>query len=536
MVTSAITNGLATTNYVNSITNGLATTNYVNSITNGLATTNYVLTQITSNGIFGGVGHTNGVVYGNGASITNITLNNITNVGTAAYSNATAFYLNSNPSNYITSSVTNGLATTDYVNAATNGLATTNYVNAATIANSQLPATLTNNITGNASGATNDAAGNNIAATYQTAAQVAAAKVLLATNSITATNRPDGTPLNSLPTTAQPPSSTLSNLVNFVFTPLNLVGGTNLPASGVSTNGSTAGQVLTSSNGVAQWTTPSSSGGVNLTNSTNVFMGKFASIVSTSGVAIYGSSTADISVSGYSSASYGVSGNSSVTAGVYGNSTGDVGVSGYSSASYGVYGNSSANAGVAGNSSANVGVYGNSSASYGVYGYSTGGVGVYGWSTITTAGVYGTSLGGPGVAGNSYGANSYGVTGTSIGGHGVYSSGDLYAPSNSAAYVTFNSPTVSVVLGSNWTNTYGVRIQLIVDGTLNMAVAGSTVLTFTNLTTAESHIVAGTTISIAGTTYFSDNELISKGNIVKYTAANTGTATTSINKTTVKIQ
>ena len=163
-------------------------------------------------------------------------------------------------------------------------------------------------------------------------------------------------------------------------------------------------------------------------------------------------------------------------------------------------------------------------------------IGVYGWSTITTAGVYGTSLGGPGVAGNSYGANSYGVTGTSIGGHGVYSSGDLYAPSNSAAYVTFNSPTVSVVLGSNWTNTYGVRIQLIVDGTLNMAVAGSTVLTFTNLTTAESHIVAGTTISIAGTTYFSDNELISKGNIVKYTAANTGTATTSINKTTVKIQ
>ena len=111
------------------------------SITNGLASTNYVLTQITSNGIFGGVGHTNGVVYGNGASITNITLNNITNVGTAAYSNATAFYLNSNPSNYVTSSVTNGLATTNYVNAATNGLvtstitnglATTNYANSVT--------------------------------------------------------------------------------------------------------------------------------------------------------------------------------------------------------------------------------------------------------------------------------------------------------------------------------------------------------------------------------------------------------------------
>jgi hypothetical protein len=203
----------------------------------------------------------------------------------------------------------------------------------------------------------------------------------------------------------------------------------------------------------------------------------------------------------------------------------DVGVSGNSSADIGVYGVSSAAEGVSGYSTAYVGVLGTSSASYAVYGYSTASHGVYGESS-SDAGVYGYSDT----------SDKYGVYGTSIGGHGVYSAGDLYAPSNSAAYVTFNSPTVSVVLGSNWTNTYCARIQLIVDGTLNMAVAGSTVLTFTNLTTAESHIVAGTTISIAGVTYFSDKELISSNNIIKYTAANTGTATTTLTKTTVKIQ
>jgi len=69
-------------------------------VQNGSGLTN-VMAVGGSNGVYGGVGHTNGVVYGNGASITNITLNNITNVGTAAYSNSIAFYLNSNPSNYI---------------------------------------------------------------------------------------------------------------------------------------------------------------------------------------------------------------------------------------------------------------------------------------------------------------------------------------------------------------------------------------------------------------------------------------------------
>ena len=66
---------------------------------------------------------------------TNALKANIASLGTAAYSNASAFYLNSNPSNYVTASVTNGLAasaslgTAAYSNAtafvaATDGVAT----------------------------------------------------------------------------------------------------------------------------------------------------------------------------------------------------------------------------------------------------------------------------------------------------------------------------------------------------------------------------------------------------------------------------
>jgi hypothetical protein len=242
----------------------------------------------------------------------------------------------------------------------------------------------------------------------------------------------------------------------------------------------------------------------------------------------------DNSADGYTGKQIRVSSDTAV--GIYGNSTATQGVFGNSSAAEGVYGSSSAAEGVYGSSSGGIGVYGQSSAFVGVAGYSVSNDGTQGQSDGAN-GVSGvaTSGSGNGVYGEADGSGN-GVYGVSAMGHAIFCDGDLYAPSNSAAYFTFNSPTVSVVLGSNWTNTYGARIQLIVDGTLNMAVAGSTVLTFTNLTTAESHIVAGTTISIAGVTYFSNKELISSNNIIKYTAANTGTATTTLTKTTVKIQ
>jgi len=68
-----------------------------------------------SGGGSGGNIVTVGPIYGNGVGLTNIAATNVIGLGTAAYSNATAFYLNSNPSHYVTSSVTNGLATTNYV-------------------------------------------------------------------------------------------------------------------------------------------------------------------------------------------------------------------------------------------------------------------------------------------------------------------------------------------------------------------------------------------------------------------------------------
>jgi hypothetical protein len=151
-VTAAITNGLATTNYVRTatngfvtaaITNGLATTNFVLSqgyatavVTNGLATTNYVRTA------------TNGFVTAsvtNGMATTNFVLGQ--SFATASVTNglATTNYVRTATNGFVTAAITNGLATTNFVLGqgfvtanVTNGLATTNYVSA------QVPLALAN--------------------------------------------------------------------------------------------------------------------------------------------------------------------------------------------------------------------------------------------------------------------------------------------------------------------------------------------------------------------------------------------------------
>ena len=104
---------------------------------------------------------------------------------------------------------------------------------------------------------------------------------------------------------------------------------------------------------------------------------------------------------------------------------------------------------------------------------------------------------------------------------------------NTAAFNLVSGQT-NVALATNWTNKYSGRIILTVDGTLNMAVAGSTIVTLTNLTTTESHVIAGSTVSISGTTYFSYPYRMSTNEVVQVIAANTGTATTTLTKTTVK--
>ncbi len=104
---------------------------------------------------------------------------------------------------------------------------------------------------------------------------------------------------------------------------------------------------------------------------------------------------------------------------------------------------------------------------------------------------------------------------------------------NVAAYTLVSSPT-AVASSTSWTNVYGRQIQLIVDGIANMAVAGTGTLLFTNLTTTENHIVAGSTVSIAGATYFSDHETLSPNDIIQYVPTVTGSFTFTFSKTTVK--
>ena len=99
------------------------------------------------------------------------------------------------------------------------------------------------------------------------------------------------------------------------------------------------------------------------------------------------------------------------------------------------------------------------------------------------------------------------------------------------------SPSPALVLATPWTNTYGKTACLIVDGTINMAALGSSTLTFTNLTTTENHIFAGSTVSIAGTTYFSQVlPDVLKSNVVQIIAVNTGTATATLTKTTLRVK
>ena len=120
-VTAAVTNGLATTNYVQVITNG-----FVNAaVTNGLATTNYVLAL--------GLNETNfTLTTSNSLSVTfsnQLTAKSGTNINYSQITNAPVI---PSTNGFVTAAVTNGLATTNYVQSITNGLATTNYVQAIT--------------------------------------------------------------------------------------------------------------------------------------------------------------------------------------------------------------------------------------------------------------------------------------------------------------------------------------------------------------------------------------------------------------------
>ena len=164
-VTASVTNGLASIGYVDAATQNLVTA----SVTNGLASIGYVdaatqnlVTASITNGL-ASIGYVDNATNGIGALRSDVDALSVTSGAHTVYISAISndlyaalvhtndwqkwlnesnlYYLASNPSNYVTASVTNGLASIGYVDAATqslvtvsvtNGLASIGYVNNAT--------------------------------------------------------------------------------------------------------------------------------------------------------------------------------------------------------------------------------------------------------------------------------------------------------------------------------------------------------------------------------------------------------------------
>jgi hypothetical protein len=143
-VSATITNGLATTNYALAI--GLNGTNFTVAVSNSLASqlagksgTNISYAQITN---APAIPSTNGFVTAaitNGLATTNYVLTQGYLTSAATNGLATTNYVRTATNGFVSASITNSLATTNFVltqgfvtTAVTNGLATTNYVQAVT--------------------------------------------------------------------------------------------------------------------------------------------------------------------------------------------------------------------------------------------------------------------------------------------------------------------------------------------------------------------------------------------------------------------
>ena len=187
--TTAISNGVMA--FLNVITNGLATTNYINTATNNLLVTITNIAQSFGGSATNAINNNNGVgtnvtVYGTltstnlnaaiqtatnnfgnsvavnltnasnqfsggGGGLTNLNYSNITNQPVIPSTNGFVdqSITNGLASTNYTSTITNGLATTNYVSTITNGLATTNYVSTITngLATTAYVNTMTNGLT-----------------------------------------------------------------------------------------------------------------------------------------------------------------------------------------------------------------------------------------------------------------------------------------------------------------------------------------------------------------------------------------------------
>ena len=126
LVTATVTNGLATMAYANSTTNGFG--NIVThsatelATTNQFAVTNSVAFMIANSNLLNAAGVASQIASSN--LITQAAADARALLVTNGWPWGASYYAVGNPSSYVTASVTNGLATTNYVNTATNALGT----------------------------------------------------------------------------------------------------------------------------------------------------------------------------------------------------------------------------------------------------------------------------------------------------------------------------------------------------------------------------------------------------------------------------
>lgn len=94
----------------------------------------------------------------------------------------------------------------------------------------------------------------------------------------------------------------------------------------------------------------------------------------------------------------------------------------------------------------------------------------------------------------------------------------------------------SLTLGTPWTNTYGAAVTLIVDGTITTAIGGTVSVTLTNMTSAIGHVIAGSTLSLAGSSYWSYAYRMQTNDIVELYSTATGSDSAALTQTTARVK
>jgi hypothetical protein len=190
-----------------------------------LATSNAIVAQIPSTNGFVGAGVTNGLL--------------------GRVEAAEIYYPTSNPSQFVTSAITNGLVNTNQLAGLTNGFATTNFV-ASAIASSNAPLATTNFVVGQIQIAT-----NGLASTNQLLIYTSTNVYVFGTNNIATNAAANLLSTSNILAAANTTSS--NSLVGFINTGSNLLQQTKQPASNTLTNLSATGAFTNKLNALAPY-------------------------------------------------------------------------------------------------------------------------------------------------------------------------------------------------------------------------------------------------------------------------------------------